>query len=167
MLLRSFLQLMALLLFTLVSLTVALLVMAYAGLLGASAHAWVEWGLMKATENADLIQKAFALVGASATLMISALGVYKTWRFAELNLPVRLEEMSKRWRNAVLSNRAAVVPELCLVSSVSAMPQHRRGLLGRFFSVIYDREQATLLRQSRRIDKHEAELAALAESQRR
>jgi hypothetical protein len=164
MLFRSFLQLVALLLFALLFLASLLLLMAYAGYLGDEAHSWADWAWNEAITNRDLIQKTFAVIGAISTLTISALGIYKTWHFADINLPSRLEALCVRWRKAIIRARPSVVPELGLVNSISAMPEPQRGWPTRFLSLIYDGEQAALLRCSHRVDKLQAELKALAKS---
>lgn len=165
--LRSFLQLTALLLFALVALASLLVIMAYTGSLGQEARTWTEWGWQQAIDNSDAIQKAFALVGAISTLVISALGVYKTWHFAELNLPTRLEELAERWRRTTVHARPSVVPELRLTNSVTDLPSERTGLLAGLVSLVYASEQVALLRCSRRVDRFEKELRALNRSQSR
>lgn len=87
MLLRSFLQVISLVLFGLVFLLIALILAGYFGYLGPAAHEWLEWGWNEALAHQVLIQKALALVGAILTLMISAIGVYKSWHFMNLIFP--------------------------------------------------------------------------------
>lgn len=164
MLFRSFLQLIALVLFFLVFLTVALLLAAFTGHLGEEARYWMQWVWQEATANRELIEKVFAFIGAVSTLTISALGVYKTWRFAEINLPLRLEELISRWHGAAIRQRPEIVPELALVDSIFSTLQPDRSLRRRFVSIFYDADQTALSRCSQRVDKFEKELRAIEKS---
>ncbi len=165
--LRSFLQLIALALFLVVFLTIALLLAAYTGHLGVAAHDWVDWFVQEGLKNRSLIEKVFALIGAVSTLTISALGVYKTWHFAEINLPQRLEELADRWRLAAIRCRPAVIPDLALVESISLTAPHERGFWTKLVSIIYDPDQTALLERTRKVDRSEQELCALEMSRSR
>lgn len=164
MLLRSFLQLIALALFLAVFLGIALLLAAYAGHLGQEAHELAQRGWKEATANRELIEKVFALIGAVSTLTISALGVYKTWHFAEINLPMRLEQLIDRWHAAVIRCRPRVVPDLALVESISLTVQHERSIWSRFVSFIYDPDQVALRECSSKVDRFEKELRTIEKS---
>ena len=164
MFLRSFLQLVALLLFALVFLLIVLIAGAHSGYLGHDAHRWVEWCWTEIVDHQSLIQKGLAAVGALATLIVSALGVYKTWHFADINLPARLEALCERWRKGTIRNRPSLVPELGLTGSIFSMPEPSRSWLSRMLLLVYDSDQAALLRCSRKVDKFEAELKAVGKS---
>ncbi len=165
MLLRSFLQLVALLLFCFVFLGIVALLSANFGYLGEDARVWVSWGVAQATEHRSAIEKAFAFIGAIGTLTISAFGVYKTWHFAEINLPIRLEELTSQWHDAVIRGRTATVPELAFLTSISLPVQPRRSLLVRLASLIYDFDAVALERCSKRLVQFEKQLGVLDKSQ--
>jgi hypothetical protein len=162
MLFRSVLQIFALLAFLALGIIVLLAAGAHFDYLGPRYKETVD-GLWVLLES-DSVQKFLAGVGAALTLMISAAGVYKTWRFADLNLPIRLEELAERWRRAAIRVRADVVPELAFTTSLGSLPARKRSGWETFLSLFYDPDQAALLKCSRYLDRSEADLRALTKS---
>lgn len=161
MLFRSFGQLILLAVFTLV-LALAPLMAAYFGAFGASSQDAVAHYWEQVLRHQGLLQKVFAAIGAAVTFVGGALGVYKTWHYAEINLPARLSELVERWRTATISDRSEVIPALREIVSIKPVESAQRGILRRFLDWILNPDGKELQRYQAAFARNKAELRVLS-----
>jgi len=160
---RSFAQLFVLLLFILVALAALSGLLAFFNYLGEDAKAWATWLLAEA--QTGLIQKIFAALGAVTTAVAGSLGIYKTWRFAEFNLPIRLQELLKRWERAENQSRSRIVPELGCHELVCTA--NRASPWRSLAMIFFDIDEATKRSLERSIGMRKSELGVLDRSRER
>jgi hypothetical protein len=115
MLFRSFAHLL-LLIFGLVLIATVLVTITTFGWLGANNKAEIEaiWSVAQEFYGANkvAIDRTAAVSGILGSALTGAFAIYKSWHYAEISLPSRLEELIARNTNRQLTNRRQLLPIL-------------------------------------------------------
>jgi hypothetical protein len=150
---------------------IATVVFAKLGWLGVTTHVFIDeaWVPLQAfyRDRKEVLNPAFKLIGFSGSILAAVWTVHRGWHYAERNLPKRLEELNARWVCALISRRPELIPALREVDTIALPPLPEKSLVKRWSSWLYDSDQLNLLRCSRALDRHEAELKVLTASRSR
>ncbi len=158
--LKSFLQLLVVA-FSLAAVVFGVLIAGYFGVLGSDLEARMSALWAELSNYQALIAKAFAIIGAIGSFLVGAFGLYRTWHYAEMNLPMRLQEFSARWQEAVLSSRSESIPWLRETETIRTPVPEQTTRLSRSLRWFYDRERRLLARLEAAIARQEVDLLVL------